>query len=167
MNPDGSDVRRLTNLPGPDGGPFFSPDGSKIVFRGQHPEPGAELDEYFGLLKQGLWRPTTLDVFVMDRDGSNLRQVTTQAMEGANWAPYFTPDGNRIIFASNFADPAGRDFDIYLIDLDGASLEQVTFYESFDGFPMFSPDGTRLVFSSNRNAAQDGETNVFIADWVW
>jgi Tol biopolymer transport system component len=167
MNPDGSDVRRLTNLPGPDGGPFFSPDGSKIVFRGQHPEPGAELDEYFGLLKQGLWRPTTLDVFVMDRDGSNLRRVTTQAMEGANWAPYFTPDGNRIIFASNFADPAGRDFDIYLIDLDGASLEQVTFYESFDGFPMFSPDGTRLVFSSNRNAAQDGETNVFIADWVW
>ena len=71
MNGDGSDVRRLTNLPGPDGGPFFSADGSKIVFRGRHPEPGAELDGYFSLLKKEVWRPTGLDVL---RDGSRRQQ---------------------------------------------------------------------------------------------
>jgi Tol biopolymer transport system component len=166
MNGDGSDVTRLTNLPGPDGGPFFSPDGSMIVFRGRHPEPGAELDDYFALLKKELWRPTGLDVFVMNRDGSNLRQVTRAA--GANWAPYFTPDGKRIIFASNMKNPKGpgaSNFDLYLVNLDGTGLEQVTFNEAFDGFPMFSPDGTKLVFASNRNAKSPNETNVFIADW--
>ena len=78
MNGDGSDVRRLTNRPGPDGGPFFSRDGRQIVFRGRPIEPGAELDDYRALLKQGLWRPTSLEIFVMNRDGSNLRQVTKQ-----------------------------------------------------------------------------------------
>ena len=76
MNGDGSDVKRLTNLPGPDGGPFFSADGKKIVLRGRHPAPGAELDDYFTLLKKAIWRPTSLELFVMNRDGSNLRQVT-------------------------------------------------------------------------------------------
>ena len=52
MNGDGSDVRRLTNLPGPDGGAFFSADGSKIVFRGRHTPPGKELDDYMALLKK-------------------------------------------------------------------------------------------------------------------
>jgi Tol biopolymer transport system component len=164
MNGDGSDVQRLTDFPGPDGGPFFSPDGSQIVFRGRHYEPGAERDNYFALLKQNLWRPTSVDVYVMNRDGSNLRQVT-QGLGGANWAPFFTPDGKRIIFASNMKDPRGRNFDLYLINVDGTGLEQITFSEEFDGFPMFSPDGTKLIFSSNRNAATPGDTNVFIADW--
>ena len=164
MNGDGSDVRRLTNLPGPDGGPFFSADGSKIVFRGRHPEPGTERDEYFTLLKQGLWRPTSLDVFVMDRDGRNLRQVT-KGLGGANWAPFFTPDGTKVIFASNMKDPRGPNFDLYLINLDGTGLEQVTFNASFDGFPMFSPDGRKIAFGSNRNSRTGSETNVFIADW--
>ena len=90
MNADGSDVRRLTNLPGPDGGAFFSADGSKIVFRGRHTPPGKELDDYMTLLKKGLWRPTSLDVFVMNRDGSGLTQVTRD-LGGANWAPFFAP----------------------------------------------------------------------------
>jgi Tol biopolymer transport system component len=163
MNGDGSDVRRLTNLPGPDGGPFFSPDGSKIVFRGRHPQPGAELDDYFSLLKQAIWRPTNLELFVMDRDGGNLRQVTT--LGGANFAPFFTPDGKRIIFSTNHKNPKGRDFDLYLVNVDGTGLEQVTFSPAFDGFPMFSPDGRLLVFASNRNQAKEGDTNVFIAEW--
>jgi Tol biopolymer transport system component len=163
MNGDGSDVGRLTNLPGPDGGPFFSPDGTKIVFRGRHPPPGAEFDDYVGLLKRSIWRPTGLELFVMDRDGGNLRQVT--ALGGASFAPYFTPDGRRIIFSTNFRNPKGRDFDLYLVNLDGTGLEQVTFSPAFDGFPMFSPDGRSLVFASNRNQAREGETNVFVAEW--
>ncbi|HYN10306.1 MAG TPA: hypothetical protein VES67_23165 [Vicinamibacterales bacterium] len=169
MNADGSDVRRLTNLPGPDGGPFFSADGSKIVFRGRHTPPGKELDDYMALLKKGLWRPTSLDVFVLNRDGSGLTQVTRD-MGGANWAPFFAPDGTKIIFATNFKNPRGpgaSNFDLYLINVDGTGLEQVTFSETFDGFPMFSPDGTKLVFASNRNSTKETDTNLFIADWVW
>ena len=166
MNGDGSDVRRLTNLPGPDGGPFFSADGSKIVFRGRHPDPGPELDGYVALLKKEMWRPTGLDVFVMDRDGHNLRQVT-KGIGGANWAPFFSPDGKKIIFATNFKDPRGPNFDLYLINIDGSGLEQVTFSDKFDGFPMFSPDGKKLVFASNRHSDKETDTNLFIADWVW
>jgi Tol biopolymer transport system component len=163
MNGDGADVRRLTNRPGPDGGPWFSPDGKHIVFRGRAISDAKELADYQGLLKEGLWRPTTLEIFVMNRDGSNLRQVTK--LGGANFAPAWHPDGKRIIFASNVKDPKGRDFDIFMINLDGTGLEQITFNNTFDGFPMFSPDGKRLVFGSNRNAKTEGETNVFVAEW--
>ena len=163
MNADGSDVRRLTYRPGPDGGPWFSPDGKRIAFRGRAVTEEKERADYLSLLKQELWRPTTLEIFVMNRDGSELRQVTR--LGGANFAPAWHPDGKRLIFASNVKDPKGRDFDIFLINLDGTGLEQVTFNTTFDGFPMFSPDGRRLVFGSNRNAKSEGETNVFVADW--
>ena len=164
MKADGSGVRRLTNRPGPDGGPFFSWDGTKIAFRGRQLEAGAEMDDYRALLKKALWRPTELELFVMDRDGRSLAQVTK--LSGANFAPSWHPDGKRLIFASNIADPKGRNFDIYRVNLDGSNLERITFNETFDGFPMFSPDGKYLVFASNRNAKAEGETNVFIAEWV-
>ena len=163
MKADGSDVKRLTHRPGPDGGPFFSFDGKRIVFRGHQLSAGAEMDDYRALLKDGLWRPTKLELFVMDRDGRNLDQVTK--LGGANFAPSWHPDGKRLIFASNIHDPKGRNFDLYLVNVDGTGLERVTFNDTFDGFPMFSPDGKHLVFASNRNAKAEGETNVFIADW--
>ncbi|HWP99942.1 MAG TPA: hypothetical protein VNK92_05690 [Vicinamibacterales bacterium] len=164
MNGDGGDVRRLTRRPGPDGGPFFSPDGTRIVFRGRPLSPGPELDDYRLLLADGVWRPTRLEIYVMDRDGGNVRQVTANG--AANFAPSFHPDGERIIFASNLHDPKGRNFDLYLVNLDGTGLERVTYSEGFDGFPMFSPDGRRLVFASNRYQRAAGETNVFVADWI-
>lgn len=163
MRPDGSDVRRLTTTPGYDGGAFFSPDGSQIVYRAQHPADSTSLAEYRALLGQGLVRPSRMEIWVMNADGSNQRQVTN--LGGANFAPYFTPDGRRIIFASNHTNPRGRDFDLYLIGVDGSGLERVTTHADFDSFPMFSPDGKRLVWASNRHAAQQGETNIFVADW--
>ena len=163
MNADGSGVKRLTNRPGPDGGPFFSPDGSQIVFRGRPLQPGKELADYQLLLKESLWRPTSLEIYVMNRDGSNIRQVTS--LNAASFAPYWYPDGTRIIFASNHDDPRRRDFDIWAINVDGTNLERITANPTFDGFPMFSPDGQKLVFASNRHNAKEGDTNVFIADW--
>jgi TolB protein len=163
MNGDGGDVRRLTRRPGPDGGPFFSPDGRQIVFRGRPLPPGPELNDYMTLLRDGLWRPTSLEIFLINADGTSLRQVTR--LGGANFAPYFTPDGTRIIFASNHHNPRGRDFELYLVNTDGAGLERLTWNPTFDGFPMFSPDGKHLVFASNRHAKVQGSTNVFIADW--
>ena len=163
MHIDGSDVRRLTTTPGYDGGPFFSPDGSKIVYRAHHPADSASRAEYKALLAQGLVRPTRMEIWVMNADGTDQRQVTN--LGGANFAPSFTPDGRRIIFSSNHTNPRRRDFDLYLVGLDGSGLERVTTHADFDWFPMFSPDGKRLAWASNRHAAQQGETNIFVADW--
>ena len=166
MAPDGSDVKRLTNAPGPDGGPFWSADGQQIVFRGRHMPKGDDLNSYNTLLKQGLWRPSALDVFVMNRDGSNMRQITKD-LGGSNWAPFFAPDGKKIIFASNMKEPRRGNFDLYLINVDGTGLEQITFSNTFDGFPMFSPDGKKLIFASNRHSKKPTDTNLFIADFKW
>jgi Tol biopolymer transport system component len=164
MDADGKHVRRLTNELGYDGGPFWSSDGKHIVYRAYHPQTEKEKADYSSLLRQNLIRPTTLEIWVMNADGSNKRQVTRNGK--ANFAPYFFPDNKRIIFASNMDDPKGRNFDLYKISVDGSGLERLTFNETFDGFPMFSPDGKKLVFASNRNAKSRGDTNVFIADWV-
>jgi len=164
MDADGKNVRRLTNELGYDGGPFWSYDGKQIVYRAHHPQTGQQKTDYTDLLKQNLIRPTTLEIWVMNADGSNKRQVTSNGK--ANFGPYFFPDGKRIIFASNMDDPRGRNFDLYKINTDGTGLERITFNDTFDGFPMFSPDGKKLVFASNRAAKTPGETNVFIADWV-
>jgi Tol biopolymer transport system component len=163
MKPDGSDVRRLTSEPGYDGGPFFSPDGKRIVYRRDAVDE-AGLLRYRELLGRGLYAPGTLEIWVMDRDGANKRQVTR--LGAASFAPFFHPDGKRIVFSSNHPDPKGRNFDIFLVRDDGTDLERVASDPTFDGFPMFSPDGKRLVFASNRGAVARGETNVFVADWV-
>ena len=164
MDADGRNMRRLTTELGYDGGPFWSYDGKQIVYRAYHPQTEKEKSDYVALLKQNLIRPTVLDIWVMKSDGSNKRQVTH--LNKASFAPYFFPDGKRIIFSSNVADPKGRDFDLYLIKTDGTGMERITYNDTFDGFPMFSPDGKKLVFASNRNAKTRGDTNVFIADWV-
>ena len=164
MDFDGRNVRRLTNEIGYDGGPFWSYDSQWIVFRAHHPKTEKEIADYKGLLKENLIRPTALEIWVMKADGSNKRQITNNGK--ANFAPYSFPDGKRVIFASNVADPKGRDFDLYSINIDGTQLERVTFNPTFDGFPMFSPDGKKIVFASNRKNKVETDTNVFIADWV-
>ena len=165
MNADGSNVKQLTHELGYDGGPFFSPDGKKIVYRAEHPKTPEEVVDYKALYAQGLIRPGNLEIWVMDADGSHKRQVTRNG--AANFAPFYHPDGKRIIFASNQANPkSGRDFDLYIINEDGSRQERITFFEDFDAFPMFTSDGKRLVWASNRNGKEPHETNIFIADWV-
>lgn len=163
MAPDGSDVRRLTNTPGYDGGAFFSYDGSKILYCAHHPK-GQALVDYQSLLAEGLVRPTHMELFVMAVDGQSQRQITNNGY--TNFAPFLHPDGERVIFSSNLGSNGGREFDLYMIRIDGTGLERITFTESFDGFPMFTPDGKTLVFCSNRHSEDQGDTNVFIADWV-
>jgi TolB protein len=165
MNADGSHVRQLTHELGYDGGPFWSYDGKKIVYRAEHPQTPEQIADYKDLLARGLIRPGNLEIWVMNADGSNKHQVTHNG--AANFAPYFLPDGKRIIFASNMGDtkdPAG--FDLYVIREDGTGLERVTTYPGFDAFPMFSSDGKLLVWASNRNGTAPHETNIFIADWA-
>jgi len=163
MDRDGKNVKRLTEAPGYDGGAFFSRDCSRIVWRASRPE-GEELADYKRLLAQGMVRPTRLEIYVANADGSDPFQVTYLA--AASFAPYFHPSGKRILFSTNHPDPRGREFDIWAVNDDGSHLERITYAPGFDGFPMFSPDGKKLAFSSNRNQAVKGQTDVYVADWV-
>ena len=183
MDADGKNLRQLTSSPGYDGGAFFSADCSKIVWRSSRPT-GKDLDEYKALLAQNLVKPTRMDLYVANADGSDARQVTY--LPGASFAPYFFPDGKRIIFSSNYLNPRSGDFDLFAVDIDGTHLERITYTGGFDGFPVFSPDGKTLSFSSNRRDIEKGtvdgkeadvyrmtgtpagehDTNVFVAEWV-
>ncbi|MEY4578232.1 MAG: hypothetical protein RL701_2935, partial [Pseudomonadota bacterium] len=162
MDRDGKNVKRLTTEPGYDGGAFFNADCSKIVWRASRPRPGAELDNFRALLKQGLVRPTKLELYVANGDGSDPHQVTY--LNAASFAPFWFPNEPRIIFSSNYGDPKGREFDLWAINADGTDLERITSAAGFDGFPMFTPDGKWLLFSSNRATPEgQSDTNLFLA----
>ncbi|HWR83494.1 MAG TPA: hypothetical protein VN285_09330, partial [Candidatus Deferrimicrobium sp.] len=164
MNPDGGGVEQITSEPGYDGGGFFSFDGRWICWRASRPE-GKDLADYRDLLKQGLVKPSRLEIYIMNLNDRKPIQLTANG--AANFAPYFHPDGEHVIFASNMADPQGRNFDLYLVEIATKLVERVTHNPTFDGFPMFSHEGRMLVFASNRNNQKPRETNIFIADWVW
>jgi len=167
MNSDGTHPKQLTHTLGYDGGPWWSPDGTKICFRAYHPETPEEVADYKALLKQHLIRPTTLDLYVMNGDGSHLRRITNDKKESiASFGPSWTPDGKSLVFASNRADPQRRKFEVYKIGLESGSLQRITYGDQFDGFPTFSPDGRHFVWASNRNGKAPHETNLFIADWI-
>jgi TolB protein len=163
MNIDGTDVKQITFDLGYDGGAFFSPDGSKLIFRSSRPKTEKEIEEYKGLLEQGLVQPTNMELYICNSDGSELRQLTD--LGNANWSPVFHPSGEKILFSSNFEAERGFPFNLYMIDIDGKNLKRVTHSETFDAFPVFSRDGKKLAFSSNRNNNGTRDTNLFIAEW--
>jgi TolB protein len=165
MAPDGSDVKRLTTSRGYDGGAVFSPDGKRLVFRADELTEAAEIEDYEGLLAKDLVRPTRVEIYTMNADGTARRRLTRNG--AANFAPCFFPDGRRILFSSNFEDPERRRFHLYTMRDDGTGLEKVTSEGSFNSFPMFSRDGRRLVFISNRYAQAGMRLyDVCVADWA-
>ena len=142
MNADGSDQVRLTNAPGYDGGPFFTPDGQHIVWRHFTPD-GSQAD-----------------IYTMQIDGSNRRRLTD--FKSMSWAPYFHPSGAYVIFASNKL--GFSNFELYLVDGRGRHEPvRVTSTDGFDGLPVFSPDGNQLCWTSNRNAQEVSQ--LYLADW--
>jgi len=142
MRADGSDVRRLTTSPGYDGGPFFSPDGKRLV-----------------------WRRFSLDgkqaeVWTMRVDGKDQKQVTK--LGAMSWAPYFHPSGDYLIFTTN--RHGFGNFELYIVDTGGhAEPVRVTYTDGFDGLPVFTPDGEHLSWTSSRTV--DKKAQLFFADW--
>lgn len=164
MKSDGSETWRVTENPGYDGGAFFSPDGKRLVFRAQQFPSDKDLEEYITLLKKDLVKPSRMEIYTINIDGSDRRQITDNG--AANFAPYYHPSGEKIIFSSDLDNPREHNFELYLVDTDGENLERVTYSEQFDGFPMYSYAGDKIVFASNRNNGGTRLTNIFIADWV-
>lgn len=160
---DGSNIVQVTSGLGYDGGAFFSPDSKKLVFRSSRPTSEEEVEKYKDLLAQGLVEPTEMELYTCNIDGSELTQVTQLGQ--ANWAPYYHPSGEKIVFSSNHHSERGFPFNLFMINTDGTGLQQISFDTAFDSFPMFSPDGKKLVFASNRNNGGGRATNLFIVDW--
>lgn len=160
---NGNHIKRLTNKVGYDGGPFVSWDSKWIVYRRDTLSTPTETKDYKDLLKQSLIRPTKLEIWIMDANGNHKRQITH--LNCASFAPFLAPDDKHIIFSSNYGDPKGREFDLFMINVDGTGLERITKTPGFDGFPMFTRDGKKLVWCSNRNGKEPFETDVFVADW--
>jgi len=165
MDENGGQVKRLTTTPGYDGGAFYNADCTQIVWRASRFNDPSELADYRSLLAEGFVRPSKMELWIANADGSSAKQITNN--NAANFCPFFTPDGNHIIFSSNVLDPRGREFDIFIINKDGSGQpERITTAPAFDGFPMFSPDGKWLVWASNRANPEGRETNLFIGKWV-
>ena len=142
MAADGTSLRRLTTEPGYDGGPFFSPDGGRLVWRHFAPD-GA-----------------TAEIWTMRIDGSDRRQLTRSGV--MSWAPFFHPSGEYVVYTSNAQGMAN--FELYLVDVEGGKEPvRVTYTEGFDGLPVFLPDGRRIAWASKRTP--DRSAQIFIADW--
>ena len=142
MDADGSNARRLTDWPGYDGGPFFSPDGTRILWR-HFNEDG-----------------TIADVYTMNREGKDRRRLTN--FGAMSWAPYFHPSGAYVIFTANKLGFAN--FELFLVDAGGVREPvRATFTDGFDGLPVFSPDGRQLCWTSGRTP--DGKSQLFLANW--
>ncbi len=163
MQPDGSHKRQITRSTGYDGGAAFSRDGSKLVWRANHPKTPETMTRYKELLAENLTAPMKMELMIADADGKNPRQITNYGC--ASFAPSFTPDGKKIIFSSNKNECDSRHFELFLINVDGTGLEQVTSFGGFTSFAEFSPDGKKLVFCSDRDAKERYEFNIFTADW--
>ena len=142
MQADGSHVQRLTSTPGYDGGPFFSPDGSRICWRRFTPN-GA-----------------IAEIWTMNVDGSDKRQLTR--LGAMSWAPFYHPSGEYLVFTTNRHGFAN--FELYLIDVAGKSPPvRVTHTKGFDGLPVFTPDGEQLAWTSNRGSRK--QSQIYVADW--
>ena len=142
MNADGSGQKRLTFTPGYDGGPFFSPDGRRILWR--------RFDT------NGI----NADIYTMKLDGSDVRRLTDFGC--MSWAPFYHPSGQYLVFTANKFGFAN--FELFIVDAAGdREPVRVTFTDGFDGLPVFSPDGRRLCWTSNRTP--NGKSQLFLADW--
>ncbi|MEX2577990.1 MAG: M28 family peptidase [Verrucomicrobiales bacterium] len=141
-NADGSNVQRLTDADGYDGGPFFSADGERICWR--------RFD------RKGL----TAEIHTMAADGSDQRQITD--LGAMSWAPFFHPGGDYLIFATN--KHGFENFELYLVDAAGEKEPvRVTHTDGFDGLPAFSPDGAKLSWTTNRTPSK--QSQIFLANW--
>ncbi len=158
-----TEAQQVTQDFGYHGNPSFSFDCKQLVWTAYQPRKGRETVQYHKGLLQNLIHPLTLEIWIEETRGTPAYPVTH--LGALSLSPTFTPDGKKILFASNLRNPKKLDFDLYLVNRNGTGLKQITHSHTSDNFPQFSPDGKFLVFSSRRNAKLPNEMNLFIAKW--
>ena len=143
MNADGTDEKQVTYTNFCyNGGSFFSPDGSQIIFRADR-----QARHY-------------LQIYVINSDGTNERQLTNN--QAVNWAPYWHPNGKIIAFTTSLHGHAH--YEIYGMNIETGAVCRLTHNASFDGLPVFSLDGQHMMWTSKRGP--DNTCQIFLADFV-
>jgi Tol biopolymer transport system component len=148
MDADGKNVRQLTHAPGCyNGGPFFSPDGKRVIFRSDRLKPDA------------------LQLYVINADGTGERALTNDA-NWVQWGPYWYRDGRHISYAgADHSNPTVRpNYDLYWMDVDTGKKVRLTFAPGADVLPVFSPDGTKVLWTSTRDGHQPAQ--LYLADFI-
>ena len=144
MRADGSRQQRITfSAETLDADPAWSPDGKRLVFvtAAFPPDPEAPL---FGDL-------AVIDIRHGRADGPARNITRSPGVD--DFEPTWSPDGRRIAFDSNSADP--ENVDVYDIRPNGRDRRRLTDAAGFDGGPSYSPDGWRIAFDSERNGNPD------------
>ena len=134
MDNHGGNQRNLSNNPGDDREPSWSPDGKRIVFSSN--------------------RDGKREIYVMDADGDNQLNLSNNDLE--DWAPSWSPDGKRIVFV--------RDEQIHVMDADGGNQLNLTENVFNHSNPSWSPDGRHIVFVLPRRRDGNEDIYVMDAD---
>jgi TolB protein len=147
MDADGSHVRKLTNTPGCyNGGPFFSPDGKRVVFRSDRKEKDQ------------------LQLFVINADGTGERPLIEKP-SWVCWGPYWHPDAQHVIYAGADHGTGGRpNYDLYWLNVDTGKETRITFAPGADVLPVFNRDGTKLMWTSTRDGRSPSQ--LYLADFT-
>jgi Tol biopolymer transport system component len=154
-------VSRLTDVPDPDGmglahmAPSFSPDGSGILFS----------------LKKGppCYTIAWTNILLANADATDPVQLT-DGCGGANVGATFSPDGSLIAFQSRMAeehDAGFGNFDVFVMDRDGANQRRLTELGTSEESPVWSPDGTHLYFNRNRQEIWSVKPDGSEAEQLW
>ncbi len=142
MKSDGTEVKRITDVFGYDGGPFFSPDSKRLCWR-RFSEDGA-----------------TAEIYSANVDGSDAKRLTS--LGAMSWAPFYHPSGDYLIFGTNLNGFAN--FELYMVDAQGGHEPvRVTTTDGFDSLPVFTPDGNELAWTSTRTSNK--KSQIFLAEW--
>ena len=165
MKPDGGGKKQLTRREGYDGGAFYSRDGKRMVWRATDPANPKVMERYKDLLKENLTEPMKMEMFIGDAGGGNVKQLTNFGC--ASFAPTFTPDGKRIIFASNKHNCDGRKFEL-LHDQPGRHRARAgDQLRRLHLVPrVLAGRQEACVCQRLEGAKSRYEFNIFVADWV-
>src|SRR5262249_33772831 len=135
MDADGKNVRQLTHAPRCyNGGPFFSPDGKRVIFRSDRKEKDR------------------LQLYVINADGTG-EKLLTDNDKWVYWAPYWYKDGRHIIYtAADHSDPSARpNYDLFWMDIETGKSTRLTYAPGQDVLPVFSPDYQKVMWASSRD----------------
>jgi Tol biopolymer transport system component len=169
MNIKSGEVKRLTTNYGLDCHPCFSPDGKWIVFSSFIPETDEQKATYSRMLETRQVNMANFEIYIMRSDGSERRQLTDFGAVSIN--PCMHPSADQIVFSSNHnsimetGNVNSFNFELFVTNLKGTLVKQVTYNPEFDGYPSFDKAGYKILWTSSRNTEVIGQRSIYSANW--